>query len=188
MTAPQAESTTTEQQPNTNPTEQQPEGQGDPESLGDGGKKALEAERRARKAAEKTAQTLKTRLDELDAEKLSKEEQAAKKAKDAEDRAAKAEAEAQRWRIAAKYGISDEDAQLFLTGGDEDTLTRQAERFVAITPKQPAKGTHVPGVGNQPPTPPSLAEQIAAANAAGDTKMSLALKAQQTAELLRNQK
>ncbi|HIT76296.1 MAG TPA: hypothetical protein IAA98_11985, partial [Candidatus Avipropionibacterium avicola] len=34
-----------------------------------------------------------------------------------------------RWRVAAKHGISDEDAELFLTGKDEDALTRQAQRL-----------------------------------------------------------
>lgn len=40
-----------------------------------------------------------------------------------------AKAEALRWRIAAANGISDEDAETFLTGADEATLTRQAARL-----------------------------------------------------------
>ena len=42
---------------------------------------------------------------------------------------AKSRADALRLRIAAKHGISDDDADLFLTGTDEDTLTRQAQRL-----------------------------------------------------------
>lgn len=45
--------------------------------------------------------------------------------KDAEN----ARREALRLRIATRFSISDEDADLFLTGSDEETLTRQAERL-----------------------------------------------------------
>lgn len=40
-----------------------------------------------------------------------------------------AKAEALRFKIASKFQINDEDAELFLTGTDEDTLTKQAERL-----------------------------------------------------------
>ena len=35
--------------------------------------------------------------------------------------------EALRFKVASKHGISDEDAELYLTASDEQTLTRQAE-------------------------------------------------------------
>lgn len=159
--------------------------QSDFDSLADPGKKALAEERRRASAAEKAAKALQAKLDALEAEKLSKEEKALKDAADAADRAARAEAEALRWRIAAKHGISDDDAELFLTGTDEDTLSRQAERFKELSFK-PSKGTHVPGVGNQPSTPASITEQIAAAEAAGDYQLAIALKSQQLADLARN--
>lgn len=47
----------------------------------------------------------------------------------AEEAAAKAQLEALRFRVATKHGISDEDAELFLTGTDEKALTAQAERL-----------------------------------------------------------
>ena len=57
-------------------------------------------------------------------------------AKTAEERIAALEAEvkasqheALRRRVQAAHGISDEDADLFLTGADEDTLTAQAQRL-----------------------------------------------------------
>lgn len=156
----------------------------DSQALSDPGKKALAEERRRAAAAEKTAKALQARLDAIEAENLSKEEKALKDAADAAARAAAAEAEAMRWRIAARFGISDEDAELFLTGSDEETLTRQAERFKDLSSK-PSKGTHVPGVGNQPQTPAPLAEQIAVAEQSGDSKLAMALKAQQLAELAR---
>lgn len=164
------------------PVEEAP--QSDSEVLADPGKKALEAERKRAAAAEKSAKALQARLSELEAEKLSKEERAVKEAQEAAERAARAESEALRWRIAAKHGITDEDAELFLTATDADTLTRQAERFKELSHK-PSKGTHVPGVGNQPTTPASLADQIAAAEQAGDFKLAMSLKTAQLAELAR---
>jgi hypothetical protein len=47
----------------------------------------------------------------------------------AETKANDSAAEALRWRIAAKHGITDADAETFLTGKDETTLTAQAERL-----------------------------------------------------------
>ena len=53
--------------------------------------------------------------------------------------AAAAKAEALRWRIAAKHGISDEDAETFLTGSDEESLTKQAQRLASLaTTSNPA--------------------------------------------------
>lgn len=157
----------------------------DSQTLSDPGKKALAEERRRAAAAEKQAKALQARLDAIEAENLSKEEKALKEAADAAARAAAAEAEAMRWRIAARFGISDEDAELFLHGADEETLTRQAERFKDLSSKTP-KGTHVPGVGNQPQTPVPIAEQITLAEQQGDRALAMQLKTQQLAELARN--
>lgn len=127
--------------------------QGEP-ALEEPGKKALVAERRARAAAEKEAKALKARLDEIEAEKLSKEERAAKEAADAKAEAQAARREALRWRIAARHGISDEDAELFLTGGDEQTLNQQAERLAERAKETaPAVGVYVPQSGHQPSAP-----------------------------------
>ena len=41
--------------------------------------------------------------------------------------------------IAAKHGISDEDAETFLTGSDEESLTKQAQRLASLaTTSNPA--------------------------------------------------
>lgn len=42
-----------------------------------------------------------------------------------------AKQEALRFRLAARHGISDEDAELFLTGSSEEVMERQAQRWVA---------------------------------------------------------
>jgi hypothetical protein len=126
----------------TESTEQQAQGeqpQGDPasEPLGEGGKKALDAERNARKAAEKAAADLKAQLDQINQANESAVEKAQREAKEAQEAAAKATADALRFRVAAKHGLSDEDADLFLTGTDAETLERQAAALVARTPSSP---------------------------------------------------
>jgi hypothetical protein len=127
-------------EPATEPTEPTgtEEPQGDPAAdLGDAGKKALDAERAARKAAEKAAADLQKQLDEIGRANESALERAQREAKEAQEAAAKASADALRFRVAAKHGISEEDADLFLTGADEATLERQAARLAERTPTSP---------------------------------------------------
>ena len=50
-------------------------------------------------------------------------------------------------RIAAKHGIPPEDADLFLTGSDEATLTAQAERLAAREGEMRKQGNYVPNEG-----------------------------------------
>ena len=123
----------------TEPTEPQNSTQGDPadEPLGEGGKKALKAERDRATAAERQAAEFKKRLDEIEAANLSDLEKAQKQAQEAQEAATRATADALRFRVAAKHGLSDEDADLFLTGTDAETIERQAAALVARTPTGP---------------------------------------------------
>ena len=123
----------------TEPNEPQAAVQGDPvdKPLGENGEKALKAEREARAAAEKANAALQKQLDDINAANLSDLEKAQKSAQEAREAAAKATAEALRLRVAAKHGISDEDADLFLTGSDTETLERQAARLVERNPSAP---------------------------------------------------
>ena len=93
------------------------------------------------------------KLDEIEAANKSEIEKANDAKSQAEQRAAKAEAEALRWKVAAKHGISDEDAELFLTGTDEETLTKQAQRLGERTSDRKKNGNRVPKEGTPPPTP-----------------------------------
>jgi hypothetical protein len=72
-----------------------------------------------------------SRLDELEAANKSEAEKVAERLAASEKAANDARRDALRFRIAAKFQVTDEDAELFLTGSDEDTLTRQAERLSA---------------------------------------------------------
>lgn len=86
--------------------------------------------------------------------------------------AARAEAEASRtealrWRIATTHGIPAEDAELFLTGRDEETMTAQAKRLAAR---------------QAPPEKPELRPDRSQGPRGGGT----ANPAQQFAEIIRN--
>lgn len=96
--------------------------------LGDAGKKAIAAEREARKAAEKLAADASAELKRLQdtLQAAGTETQAAK------DEAAKAAVEALRYRIAITNGIPADAIDTLLTGSDEETLTRQAQSILAI--------------------------------------------------------
>jgi hypothetical protein len=106
-------------------------------TLGDAGKKAIAEERTARKAAEDAIKALQAQLDEAKRSQMSDLEKAQATAAEAQATAEKAARDALRWRTAAKHGLSDEDADLFLTGSDAETIERQATALAARTPTGP---------------------------------------------------
>lgn len=122
--------------------------------------KAREQEKRAKdnaKAAE--------RLAEIEESQKSEAEKSADRIRDLEQQLDAANRSTLRFKVASKYGIGDEDADLFLTGSDEETLTKQAQR---LTDRQEAAGRpHAPqpdpnqGRGNNAPA--NTADQFAAA-------------------------
>lgn len=133
--------------------------------LGEAGKKALAAEREARKAAEKAAAEYQARIKELEAAQMSDLERAQAAAKEAQEAAVKATTEALRWKVAAEFQIAAEDAEVFLTGSDEESIRKQAQRLAELAaskgptvpkpdPSQGAKGT---------PPPATPAQKFAAA-------------------------
>jgi hypothetical protein len=88
------------------------------------------------------------RLAELEDANKSEIQKASDKATAAEKAAAEAKAEALRWKVAAKHGITEEDADLFLTGTDEETLTKQAQRLTERVTDRKKNGNHVPREGS----------------------------------------
>lgn len=138
-------------------------GQGEPadKPLGENGEKALKAEREARAAAERSATALQKQLDDIAAANLSDLEKAQKAAKDAEEVAAKATTEALRLRIAAKHGISEADADLFLTSSDPEIVERQAAALASRASTSPKPDLSQGGKGSI--TGGSTADQFAAA-------------------------
>lgn len=87
-------------------------------------------------------------LDEIEQANKSEIEKIKDRAAAAERERDEAKSAALRLRIAAKHGISDEDADLFLTGTDEATLTKQAERLAQRAEDRTKKSNHVPREGN----------------------------------------
>jgi hypothetical protein len=93
------------------------------------------------------------KFDELEAANKSEVERAAEKAAAAERERDEARAEALRLRIAAQHAISDtEDIALFLTGTDEETLTKQAQRLSQRSEDRKKNGNHVPREGVNTPS------------------------------------
>ena len=81
------------------------------------------------------------------------EQKAAEAQRAIESRAAEAEAKAIRYQVAAESGISKADADLFLTGTDEDTIRAQAKRLIERDADRKKQGNHVPGEGRTPKNP-----------------------------------
>lgn len=104
--------------------------------------KAREWEKRAKENSSAAA-----RLAELEESQKSEAQKLADAKTAAEQAAAEAKADALRWRIAAKHGITDDDAELFLTGSDEGTLTKQAERLTERISDRKKTGNVVPKEG-----------------------------------------
>ena len=134
-----AEATATESEA----TEQQTENETKPTETVDFWKsKAREQEKRAKENAAAAK-----RLAEIEQSQKSEAEKTADRIKQLESEAESARREALRFKVASKYGIGDEDADLFLTASDEETLTKQAERLSARTAEQKKQGNRVPREG-----------------------------------------
>ena len=110
------------------------------EPLGEGGLKALQAERDARAAAEKQAAALQAQIDEIEAAKLSDLEKAQKLAADAEARADALMAEVVardrqilRQSIGAEAGLPAELIDR-MQGDDEAALREDAKKLAALVP------------------------------------------------------
>lgn len=87
------------------------------------------------------------------AAKAAQVDEVERRAVEAEQAATSAHTDALRWKVAARHGVSADDAELFLTGTDEDTLTRQAERLAVAVSDRRTNSNHVPGEGTTTPPP-----------------------------------
>ena len=154
---------------------EQAENQVDESALGDAGKRALVAERQARKAAEKKLAELKA---EAERAKMSEQEKAAADLRQASEQAAAERLENLRLKAALKHGISAENVDL-IGGSTEDAIESMAARVAALTKQGQEQRDAVPAIGSQPvhPGTASLPELIAAAEAEGNYALSGQLKA-----------
>lgn len=93
-------------------------------------------------------------LDNLKQSTKTAEQQNAERLAELERRLNESETGRLRLRVAARYKLTDEDADLFLTGADEETLERQAKALTERTKAAQTSGAHVPGEGRTPTKTP----------------------------------
>jgi hypothetical protein len=125
-----------------------PTAQGDPaEVLGEGGQKALAAERAARKAAEKSAADLAAKLSQIESANLTDLERAQKEAAQARDALAALTKQALRDRVALTKGVPANLAK-YLIGETEEEVAATADELLAhlnapTSPRpDPSQGSH----------------------------------------------
>lgn len=117
--------------------------------------------KQALRKANKEAESLRLKLKEYEDRDKTEAEKLAERAATAERERDEANAAALRLRIAAKHGISDEHADLFLNGTDEATLTEQAEQLAQIAGSSRKRSNHVPREGTTPASGGSDERQFA---------------------------
>jgi hypothetical protein len=122
--------------------------------------KAREWEKRAKANADAAK-----KLEELEESQKTEQQKLADRLAELEQEAAAARAEALRYKVASQFGVTEEDATLFLTGTDEETLTKQAERLVARSEDaaKPRPPQPDPNQGRSHSGSGSTADQFAAA-------------------------
>lgn len=139
----------------TEPTTEAPEvedGAKPNETLGEAGKKALDAERAARKAAEDEQKKLAAKLKEIEDRDKSEAEKAAERLAAAEKRAAEVEARATRAEVSAATSVPVE----ILAGPKSSTVEDITAFATAVTAyvteasKKSPSGPVIPGQGKQP--------------------------------------
>jgi hypothetical protein len=128
------------------------EGKQPDEALGEPGKKALESERTARKAAEDEKKVLAARVKELEDRDKSESEKAAERLSEAEKRATAVEARATRAEIAATSSVPTD-----ILAGPESASPEHIQAFadkviayVTEASKKNPNGPVLPGQGKQP--------------------------------------
>lgn len=100
-----------------------------------------------------------TKFDNIEQANQSEAEKSQKRISDLEAELAGERQGALRLRIAAAHGIADaDDVALFLTGSDEETLTRQAKRLSDRADRK-SSGNYVPREGRTPAPAPASEER-----------------------------
>lgn len=105
--------------------------QSSPDQLGDAGKAALTAERKARKDAEKQLKELNARLQEIEDKDKSELERAQSRLAELEKQYGEERAQRLRLSVASQHAIPAEWMDL-LTAADEEALTAQAAKVAQL--------------------------------------------------------
>ena len=105
---------------------------------------------RAKFADYKDLKAKAARLDSIEQANKTEAEKTAERIAALEAENKRIQLDALRSRVQAKFGIGADDADLFLTGTDEETLTRQAQRLADRDADRKKQGNRVPTEGNNP--------------------------------------
>lgn len=134
----------------------------DDDKLGDGGKKALDAERAARKDLERELTRLRNAQKQADRDKLNETERAQAEAKDAAERAEAAERRAALLEAAVTHSLTKDELEL-LEDTPVDKVDARAKKLAALrkTAKTGSSGGEATG-SRGPQKPTSLSGAIAA--------------------------
>lgn len=114
----------------------------------------------------KDLQAKAAKLDEIENANRSEADKAQARIAELEGQLASVQAESLRLRVATEHGITDaDDIALFLTGTDEETLTKQAERLASRSEEagKPRAPKPDPNQGRSSSGTASTADQFAAA-------------------------
>ena len=112
--------------------------------LGDAGKKALDAERRDKRAAEKRAADLEARLKEFEDRDKTETTRAVERAEAAEKAAAAAEARALRLEVASEKGLTPAQAKRLVGETREELEADASELLDTFKPATSDDGSHDP--------------------------------------------
>lgn len=137
--------------PETQPAEKPPEGEAKTFDA-DYVKKLRDEAAKYRTEAKANADAAK-RIAEIEEAKKTDEQKSADRLAALESEMQAAKADALRFKIAARFQVSDEDTDLFLTGTDEETLTKQAQRLTERVEERKKSGNVVPNEGKTPNDP-----------------------------------
>jgi hypothetical protein len=109
------------------------------------------ARERAKYADYKDVKAKAAELDQIKQANQTEAEKAAAKVAELEAELNNTRRDSMRIKIASAHGITDaDDIELFLTGTDEETLTKQATRLAGRTADRTKNGNHVPTEGSTP--------------------------------------
>lgn len=164
--------------PPNDPLKTDPPDDGDVD-LGDAGKKALQREREARKAAEKAKAEADAKIKEYEDAQLSERERLEKERDEAKKAAATTAQEAALYKAAVTYGLTEDDLEL-LEGVPADQVDSRAkrlsERLAESKAEQNGSRTPRPDPSQGSRGPVDLDAQIAEAEQKGDVRASIRLK------------
>lgn len=123
-----------------------------PGKLGEGGERALKAERQARKQAERKLAEVEAKIRSIEDREKTDLERLTDEAARAKAEAAAARTDLLRLQVAADMGLPA-DLTEFLTGDDEDSLRSKAEKLLAATADTRRHPAPDPSQGAKPGQP-----------------------------------